>query len=533
MRMWIERPDANNTGAGKEAREEITEFYCRVRVMRVVAMVALASLCAALPSSAQVADPVPGPIPIGVEDIFVEFVAQLPDSGSLSRPRARPMTLVGDGAGRTFVADQNGFVLQLFPNGSTSVFLDVLFATPLLTDQGQRGLSSVAFHPDYYVAGSDGEGKIYTSSSEPLGSGVPDFSAPAGAPESHESVVYEWTVSANPDAIDTSSARELLRVVQTYGDHNIAQLSFEPGLAPTHPDYGLLFIALGDGGNVCCPRPSVDPWIQGQDISAPLGSLLRIDPVLPALGGAAYSIPNDNVFASDGDPSTLAEIWVYGLRNPHRFSWDSAGTGKMLISDIGQANVEEINLGIAGANYGWSEREGTYSVMHFNENDVFMLPPGDALLDFTYPVLQYDHDESDLAISGGYVQRGGGLGAALEGHYIFGDLVSGRVFHSPVTSLVAGSQASFEVLRLIDAADDVEKSLLEMVGGGTPAPRADLRFGRDDAGRIFLLTKRDGSIRRLTSSATPVPALAPGLSCFLVLALISTAATALRRRRLS
>ena len=268
---------------------------------------------------------------------------------------------------------------------------------------------------------------------------------------------------------------------------------------------------------MCCPRPSVDPWFVGQDLSSPLGALLRIDPLEPAMGGGGYSVPTGNPFADDGDVDTLAEIWAYGLRNPHRFSWDRGGAERLFISDIGQANVEEINLGSPGANYGWSEREGTFLVMHFNENDVFALPGNDASFGYTYPVIQYDHDEGDRAISGGYVARGGVLGPALEGHYIFGDLPSGRVFHAPAATLDGSGQASFQVLRLIDQGTGMESTLLEMVGGGSPASRADLRFGRDDAGSLYLLTKQDGSVRRLVS-LEPVPGLGP--LAYLSLALI-------------
>ena len=498
-------------------------------VRRCLKLLTALALSAA-PGAAQVSDPVPGPIPIGTASARVELIAQLPDSGPAHNPRARPMTLIGDGTGRTFVADQNGYILQLLPDGSTSVFLALTTASPLLANQGQQGLSSFAFHPDYHIPGADGFGKLYTSSSEPLGTGTPALPPPPGAPNSHDSVIYEWTVSADPDAADPSSRRELLRVVELYGDHNVGQIAFDPNLAPGHPDYGLLFIAMGDGGNVCCPRPSVDPWFQGQDNESYLGAMLRIDPLEPAGGGGAYSIPGDNPFESDGDPDTLGEIWAYGLRNPHRFSWDRGGAHAMLISDIGQANVEEINLGALGANYGWSEREGTYLVMHSNENDVFPLPGNDATLGYTYPVLQYDHDENDRAISGGYVQRGGLLGSALDAHYIFGDLRSGRVFHAPVSTLDGSGQEAFEVLRLVDDADSVEKSLLEMIGGvGTPAPRADLRFGLDDAGRIYLLTKRDGSVRRFVS-VSPVPALAPAMLAALGLGLAIGGANALRHR---
>ena len=98
---------------------------------------------------AQVADPLPD-ITVGTVQVEVEFVAALPDSGPMSKPTARPMTLVGDGNGRRFVADQNGVVYQLHADDSLSVFLDVAASTALLANQGVLGLNSIAFHPDYF-----------------------------------------------------------------------------------------------------------------------------------------------------------------------------------------------------------------------------------------------------------------------------------------------------------------------------------------------------------------------------------------------
>ncbi len=451
---------------------------------------------------AQLTDPVPGTIPLGNLAVRVELVVELPDSGSASRPKARPMTLVGDGSGRRFVADQNGLVYQLDANGSLSVFLNLNSASDLVANQGQKGLSSIAFHPDYHQFGTSGHRKFFTVSAQTAASGAPDYPVPAGAPTSHHSVIHEWTVSSiNPDAIDPLSVREILRIGQPYGDHNIAQISFVPNIAPTHPDYGMLYIAMGDGGNFgCCPRASVDPHFVGQNLASPLGKVLRIDPLVPDGGAAAYTIPTTNPFASDGDPSTLAEIWAFGLRNPHRFSWDTGGAGRMYISDIGQSNIEEINIGAIGANYGWSEREGTFLVQHDNELDVFQLPPDDHTYNYTYPVIQYDHDEGDRAVSGGYVYRGT-ASSRLTGEYIFGDLRSGRVFHAAESALGGNGQAAFAVLRLIDGATNQEKSLLEIIGGATPAPRADLRFGRDDSGRIYMVTKRDAAIRMIVPLA--------------------------------
>jgi hypothetical protein len=388
-----------------------------------------------------------------------------------------------------------------------------------VADQGQRGLSSFAFHPDYHEPGAPGQGRFFTASSQTIASGTPDYPVPAGAPESHHSVIHEWSASADPEVVDPGSAREILRVGEPYGDHNVGRIAFDPNLGPGHPERGLLYIAFGDGGNVCCPRPTVDPHLVGQSLASPLGSLVRIDPLEPPGGGAAYGIPATNPFASDGDPDTLAEIWAWGLRNPHVFSWDRGAQGKLLISDIGQANLEEINVGEIGANYGWSEREGTFLVVHSNEDDVFPLPGNDAAFGYTYPAIQYDHDEGDDAISGGYVLRHA-LPSSLEGHYVFGDLRSGRVFHAHVAALTGGSPASFEVLRLIDAADGQEKSLLAMIGGGSPAPRADLRFGIDDDGWIHLVTKRDGAVRRLVPDFDAVTIPSGGAPELLLLGLL-------------
>lgn len=480
----------------------------------------LAALLALAPiANAQIADPLPD-IPVGDVRVEVESVVVLPNSGSISKPTARPMTLVGDGSGRRFVADQNGFVYQIAANDSLSLFLDVDAATDLVADFELNGLNSIAFHPDYFNPTAPGFGRFYTASSQTAASGTPDLPVPAGAPTFGHAVIHEWQVSSSsPDAIDPASAREVLRIGEPYSGHPIGQIGFDPTATPSDLDYGLLFIAVGDaGGNTCCPPPN-DPLFVGQDLSSPLGTLLRIDPLQD--GGASFRVPADNPFASDGDPSTLDAIWAWGLRNPHRFAFDTGPSGKLLLSDIGASNIEEINLVVKGANYGWSEREGTFLVMHDNVFDVFPLPLEDASLGFTYPVLQYDHGEGDVAISGGYVYRGR-RASQIVGDYVFGDLVSGRIFRVQAGALDGSGQVAFEQLRLIDFANGLEKSLLELIGGGTPAPRADLRFGRDDDGEIYLLTKQDGSIRRLVGEVGTVPSLAPhGLGALALLMLMT------------
>ena len=499
----------------------------RLLVCAVGAVLLLASR-----AHAQVADPLPD-ITVGAVQVEVELVVALPDSGPGSQPTARPMTLVGDGSGRRFVADQNGIVYQLHANDSLSVFLDVAAATDLYADQGLHGLISIAFHPDYFAPGKPGFGRFYTTSSQTAASGTADFPVPPGAPTHHHDVLHEWQVDpANPDAIDPTSAREVLRIAMPYdAGHPIGQAAFDPVAQPGDPNHGLLFIAMGDGGSPTCCPPLNDPLFVGQDLSSPLGSLMRIDPLQD--GGASYRVPADNPFADDGDPTTLDLIWAYGLRNPHRFAFDTGASRKLLLSDIGASNIEEIDLVSKGANFGWNDREGTFRIVYDDLFDVYPLPPDDASLGFTYPVLQYDHDEGDVAISGGYVYRGQHL-PQIAGDYVFGDLVSGRVFHAPLASLDGSGQAAFEQLRLVDANDGLEKTLLVMIGGGSPAPRADLRFGRDDAGAIYLLTKQDGSIRRLGPPAIALPGLSPVGLGVLGAAMLTLATAALRsaRRRL-
>src|SRR5438045_8994519 len=126
-------------------------------------------------------------------------------------------------------------------------------------------------------------------------------------------------------------------------------------------------------------------------------------------------MPRDNPFVSDD--GTLPVIWAYGLRNPQRFSWDSGGDHKIIIADIGQAQLEEIDIGSPGANFGWSEREGERMVMHGDEKHRLGRPFVDLLAGYTYPALTYGH-HLGRAVTGGHVYRGSAL-LQLRGTYLF------------------------------------------------------------------------------------------------------------------
>ena len=108
----------------------------------------------------------------------------------------------------------------------------------------------------------------------------------------------------------------------------------------------------------------------------------------------------------------------------------------MFIVDVGQAQVEEVNVGVAGANYGWSEREGRPSSIAATRTNRPSLPTNDAELGFTYPAVQYRHDLG-RAITGCCVYRGRLL-SALHGKYVFGDIASGRIFFVDAAQLING-----------------------------------------------------------------------------------------------
>jgi hypothetical protein len=470
-----------------------------------VALLALALAAGSAPRAA--AAPLPPVAQDGRSATLVDFV-QIPAS-SATRPRARINLLghAGDGSGRLFVNDMLG-KLWVIQNGAVQPqpFLDLAAAlgTAFDTLGSQVGFSTFAFHPDFATPGAAGFGKLYTSHAEKPFAGTPDFPAPL-APVTFHSVLAEWSLDATTGLIDPTSKRDLLRVAHYTRDHPMGQIAFDPNAAPGNPERGLLYVALGDGGMFI--GGEIDPARTAQDLSDPRGKVLRIDPLGTSTPehptNGAYGIPLGNPFVDQG-AGVLEETFAYGFRNPHRFSWDTGGDGVMLLSDIGQANVEEINRIEAGGNYGWSEREGTFVVVHDDQNILLPLPPDDAQLGFSYPVAQYDHDDGS-AVVGGFVYRGSLL-PQLQGRYVFGDIVNGRIFTVDVDDLVQGSQAPIEELTLLYQGQ--ERTLLQILGNDL---RADLRFGVDADGEIYVLSKRDGWVRMLVPEQASALLLLAGL----------------------
>jgi glucose/arabinose dehydrogenase len=306
----------------------------------------------------------------GVFDFGLELVADGFD---------QPVQVVdpGDGSGRLFVVEQPGRI-RIVDDGQVvpEPFLDI---SDLVGCCGERGLLSVAFHPDYATTGD-----VFVDYTDRNG----------------DTVVARYQVSTtDPNRLDATSDETILTVDQPAANHNGGLLHFGP-------KDGDLYIGLGDGGG--------GNGQNGQDLSTLLGKILRIDVDGPA-GGPLYAVPPDNPFVDR--PGARPEIWALGVRNPWRFSFDRV-TGDLWIGDVGSATYEEVNFQPAtsagGENYGWDAMEGT----------TCRVAGGcDA---FVPPVSGFDRDEG-CVVTGGYVYRGSAM-PDLHGVYLFADYCSGRVW---------------------------------------------------------------------------------------------------------
>ena len=429
----------------------------------------------------QITDPIPDTITKSGLSVEIEDVLQIPPSDN-EQPLARIniLKMSPDNLNRQFVNDLRGKLYVIIDN-IPSVYLDLAAQHPNFIDSPGlgTGFGMFAFHPQFMI-----NGKFYTSHGEATGSGSADFQPPVpGTPIHMQWVIMEWTAPNPLDNSFSGTSRELLRIDFPGNKHGIQDMAFNPNSLQEDPDYGMLYVCIGDGGTTDAGYPG-----NTQTLGSIFGTILRIDPLGTNGINGQYGIPADNPFTGT-QPDTLPEIWAWGFRNPHRITWDSGGDGKMLIGEIGEKNIEEVDLGIAGANYGWNLREGTF-LYDWTQNElVFPLPANDSTFSFTYPVAQYDHDEG-FAIIGGFVYRGSAA-AQLSGKYIFGDIKNGRVFYTEADSLIDGRQYEIHELTLTQNGEEIELS--ELVNDD----RVDLRFGLDDNGEIYVLTKADGMVRKL------------------------------------
>jgi glucose/arabinose dehydrogenase len=348
------------------------------------------------------------------------------------------LTHSGDHSNRIFVVRQDG-IIHVFPNDSSvisaGVFLDL--SAKLSAATGEEGLLGLAFPPDFRTS------RVF----------YVDYTAPSSiAPSGMKVVIARFAVSPlDSNKADSSSEKRLLEIEEPAHNHNGGMLAFGPD--------SNLYIGVGDGGD------ANDPFNNGQTLSTLLGKILRID----VRGDSGYAIPRDNPFARDS-AGVRKEIWAYGLRNPWRFSFDSA-TGQLWAGDVGQDTREEVDIITRGGNYGWRIMEGT-----------ICRPGGGGNCDTTgliMPVADYGRHLGS-SITGGYVYHGSRV-PQLAGAYIFGDFGWGNIF------------------------------LLRYEGGKITADSVLLRndsfnissFGVDEKNELYVLGYNTGKVMRLTERAGP------------------------------
>jgi glucose/arabinose dehydrogenase len=286
----------------------------------------------------------------------------------------------GDKSNRLFIVEQGG-TIRLLKNGTLSEkpFLDI---RNRVKSGGELGLLGLAFHPKF----SENR-RFYLNYTASPDTGL-------------QTVISEFKVGSDPESADPASERILLTIPQPFSNHNGGQLAFGPD--------GHLYIGTGDGGS------GNDPQENGQNLATLLGKMLRIN-VDAADPGKAYAVPPDNPFVTNTEAAP--EIWAYGLRNPWRYSFDSA-TGFLFVGDVGQGAREEIDLIQKGKNYGWNIMEGTLCTPGVN--------PDCNKTGLELPILDYPRSEGTTVI-GGYVYRGTAI-PGLVGVYLYADFGSGKVW---------------------------------------------------------------------------------------------------------
>lgn len=359
-------------------------------------------------------DPLPGVTPA------IELSRAFPNI-SFSQPVAllqRP-----DTSASWFVVEQAGVVRQFSNDNATSassVYLDIRDRVD--SSAGEAGLLGMAFHPQFpaspYVYVS------YTATGP--GGGTPFIST-----------ISRFTTNDGGATLNVASENILMQVLQDATNHNGGHLAFG--------NDGFLYIGFGDGGG------GGDPNDNAQNTSNLLGTVVRID----IDGGSPFAIPSDNPFAANAEciqgfgAAPCPEIFAYGLRNPWRFSFDSA-TGDLWLGDVGQGAWEEINLVTVGGDYGWDDREGAHCFE----------PMTGCIEDSIDPVTEYDHSVGQ-SVTGGYVYRGTAI-PALAGWYVFADFVSGEVFGITASS-APGVDPTILVqsdLNVVTFAQDADNELL-------------------------------------------------------------------------
>jgi hypothetical protein len=520
-------------------------------------LVASAALMASPPDS-------PAPLILELRDFAaLPITGNVEGAGQVDGMLARVNSIREEpgGTGRLFVTDMNGPVyiidrttktrttyLDFNGSGDRAGLFDRLYHDPGYSS----GVSQFQFDPDYRR-----NGRFYTVHMESAalpGSQRPDTSklpaltfGPFGyeptaavgtpGPVNFESVLIEWT-DANPrNTTFEGTAREVLRLQLNHRIHPMGEVVFHPAARRGDPEWRVMYIGVGDGGagemrTAARPNP--------QRLDTLVGKILRIIPDTAEHAGSStlsdngrYRVPNDNPFIAK--PGARKEIWAYGLRNPHRLSWaaDPADARRhhLVAAVVGLRTWEMVSIIRKGANYGYSQREGTQLLQP--DNVIAPLPAVDKIpvqigaevtdevVVPTYPVVQYGHvPAGGDGIGSGYVYTGKAL-PQLRGKYVFSDLSTGRVWYANWTEMLAADDGDPQTMaemhevklywndQIHDTFMSIAQAAYHARGGKDPdlpgrgtvsgSRRADARFALDAAGELFVYSKTDGMIRQVVS----------------------------------
>ncbi len=423
------------------------------------------------------------------------------------------MQSIPNGTHRIAVTHYGGQVITVDSTGAHAAvpFVDLTDSTsptynPNFEVGDASGLTSIAFHPGFADSTSAGYAKFYLLESEAAGSGAgglraPDFgdltfpSVVNTTNGNHEGVLYEYTLPS-PMAESCSTGctkREVMRVAQPGWHHNLGDLAFDSN--------ALLYISSGDGSTSFQTAPYMSD--NSQLLTNVYGKVLRIDPLGTNSDNGAYGVPATNPVA-DGTGGNVDEIFAFGLRNPYRLAMDSV-TGDLYASETGELSVESVDRIVAGGNYGWNYKEGSFlydpsdrsisddvdldgnGVSDFQENHV---PP----LSLIDPVFEYGRVDG-RSIIGGVLYRGSLL-PQLEGMYVFADLTGDLFYGDPSTGE--------EYRLLIDPAGD---DLLPRI----------FSVNEDENGELYVLGLPTGATEGVIVRLVPEPSsvLLLGVACWM------------------
>lgn len=338
------------------------------------------------------------------------------------------LTPAQDGSSLLYVVERTGRIMRFENRSETErgeIFLDL--SGKVFSSGQEQGLLGLAFDPAF-----KSNGYFYVNYTTAEATIIARYS----------------TTSGSSGTGDASSEKILLTFKQPFANHNGGQLEFGGD--------GYLYIGTGDGGS------GGDPRGNAQNLKSYLGKILRID-VHREESGKPYGIPTDNPF-KDTAEGFLPEIYAYGLRNPWRFSFDQK-RNLLIVADVGQNELEEIDLIVNGGNYGWNIYEGTspYKSNPSVDTDTLIMP-----------IHEYPRNEGK-SITGGYVYYGNN-NASLAGTYVYGDFVSGKIW-----ALWFGKSMEVKNYELLSSELNISS------------------FGLDQDGEIYIIDF-NGKIYRLTET---------------------------------